>query len=391
MYNKPSIWSRSFIMLAMSNLLMAIAFYFMLPILPVYLVDKLGATKSEIGIILAFYTIAALIIRLFAGWALDTYGRKTIYIIAYILFSALFIGYPLASTVLIFIAIRFMHGLTWGVLTTSGSTIAVDIIPKEKRGEGIGIFGLSMTIGMALGPMIAILIAGESQYQTLFITAIGITLLGVLLALIVQYPKFMKSPSIRVFTFKSLIEKSSIPISLNMILIMFTYGGVLSFIALYGKEIGVENSGLFFLILSIGIGLSRIMSGKIFDKTGPRKVSIIGLSLLIAGFPVLAFVKSILGFHFAAVILGLGFGVIMPTFQAMINNLVEPSRRGAANSTFFTAFDLGIGAGMVGTGILSQWFGFTYTFAISAIVNLVALIVFILNTNKDYSDNLKRS
>jgi MFS family permease len=387
MSNSTSFWSRSFILLALANLLMAISFYFMLPVLPMYLVEKLGATKSEIGVILAFYTIAALIIRLFAGWFLDTYGRRSIYLIAYILFSLLFIGYPLAYSVLLFILIRFLHGLTWGVLTTSGSTIAVDIIPKERRGEGIGVFGLSMTIGMALGPMLAIFIAGDSQYLKLFIAAILITVFGIILTFFIKFPKFSKSPTASAFSFKSLIEKSSIPISLNMMIIMFTYGGVLSFISLYGKEIGVNNSGLFFLILSIGIGLSRIMSGKIFDKSGPRKVSIVGLVLLVMGFPLLAFVKTSLGFHVGAVILGLGFGIIMPTFQVMINNLVEPNRRGAANSTFFTAFDLGIGAGMIGTGILSQWFGFTITFIVSSIFNLFALIVFILNTNRYYHKN----
>jgi predicted MFS family arabinose efflux permease len=129
------------------------------------------------------------------------------------------------------------------------------------------------------------------------------------------------------------------------------------------------------------------MSGKIFDKKGPRKVSIAGLILLVLGFPILAFIKTGLGFHLAAVVLGLGFGIIMPTFQVMINNLVEPNRRGAANSTFFTAFDLGIGAGMIGTGLLSQWFGFTNTFIVSSIFNLFALTVFILNTNRYYHKN----
>jgi len=362
----------------------------MLPILPVYLVDKLGATRGEIGLILAFYTIAALVIRLFAGWALDTYGRRLIYLTAYILFSFLFIGYPMAFTILQFLFIRFLHGLTWGTLTTSGSTISVDLIPPKRRGEGIGIFGLSMTIGMALGPMIAIMITGESNYTALFISAIGITALGLLLALAIRFPEFKSHNSTRALNLKGLIEKSAIPISLNMLLIMFTYGGLLSFIALYGKEIGVNSSGPFFLILSMGIGLSRVGSGRIFDKSGPAKISLLGMILLIIGFPMLALLNNSLGFHLSAVVLGLGFGIIMPTYQAMINNLVAPNRRGAANSTFFTAFDLGIGFGMIGTGLLSQWFGFSITFLISSFIVFLALLFFLFISFNHYKTLLSR-
>lgn len=385
---KPKLWTRDFVFLAIANLLMAIAFYFMLPVLPVYLVDKLGATRSEIGLVLSFYTIAALAIRLFSGWAIDTYGRKTIYLAAYFLFSLIFISYPFAFTIYLFLLVRFVHGLTWGVLTTSSSTIAVDIIPPSRRGEGIGIFGLSMTIGMAIGPMLAIFITGESRYFLLFTSAIATTIIGLVLALMVRYPKFTSLNSARSLKLKGLIEKSAIPVSINMMMIMFTYGGVLSFISLYGKEIGIENSGLFFLILSLGIGFSRIFSGKIFDKSGPKTISIFGFLSLIIGFPILSLINNSLGFHLSAAILGLGFGVIMPTFQAMVNNLVEPSRRGAANSSFFTAFDLGIGFGMIGTGVLSQWFGFSYTFLLFTIIILIALIIFQLYSSFHYKKHI---
>lgn len=378
------LWTKDFIFLAIANLLMAIAFYFMLPILPVYLVDKLGATRSEIGLVLSFYTIAALIIRLFSGWAIDTYGRKAIYLTAFFLFSLTFISYPFAYTILLFLLVRFSHGLTWGVLTTSSSTIAVDIIPSARRGEGIGIFGLSMTIGMAIGPMLAIFITGDSRYFLLFISAISITTVGFLLALMVRYPKFTILKSARSLTLKGLIEKSSLPISLTMMLIMFTYGGLLSFISLYGKEIGIENSGPFFLILSLGIGISRILSGRVFDRSGPKAISMIGLLSLLIGFPLLGLLNSSIGFHISAAILGLGFGVIMPTFQTMINNMVQPNRRGAANSTFFTAFDLGIGLGMIGTGVLSQHFGFTLTFLVFSFLILISSLLFLTSSVKHY-------
>lgn len=374
---KDKLWTRDFALIGIANLLMAIAFYFLLPTLPLYLKDSLKASQSQVGLVLAFYTIAALIIRPFVGYALDSFGRKTIYLISFILFSMLFMGYPLASSIALMIAIRFLHGLTWGSLSTSGSTIAVDLIPVSRRGEGISLFGLSMTIAMAIGPLIAISILGKTSFFGVFVIASTISILGLLLAVFVRFPVYKTNPENQKFSLKRLIEKSSIPLSINMLIITITYGGILSFAALYAKEIGIGNSGPFFLLLAAGIGLSRFFSGKIFDRVGPYKIVVIGLLILISGFPVLSFLKNVIGFHFAAVVIGLGFGIVMPTFQAMINNLVKPDRRGAANSTYFTSFDLGIGIGMVLTGFLSEKIGLSNAFFISSMIISAALVVFL--------------
>lgn len=383
------LWTRSFTLIGIANLLMAIAFYFLLPTLPLYLKNSLGATPSQIGLVLAFYTIAALIIRPFVGYAIDSFGRKSIYLVSFILFSMLFMGYYFALSIGLMIAFRFLHGLTWGSLSTTGSTIAVDIIPVSRRGEGISLFGLSMTIAMAIGPMIAITILGKTDYFWVFVIASSISLVGLALALGIRFPVYKPNPDNRSFLFSRLIEKSSIPLSINILIITITYGGILSFAAIYAKEIGVENSGIFFLLLSVGIGLSRFFSGKIFDKIGPYRIVIIGLLLLMVGFPVLWLLPNSIGFHIAALIIGLGFGIVMPTFQAMINNLVKPDRRGAANSTYFTSFDLGIGIGMVLTGIISEKLGLRNAYLISSVIISVALIVFLTYSYRYYKRKME--
>lgn len=382
------LWTRDFTLIGIANLLMAIAFYFLLPTLPLYLKESLKASQSQVGLVLAFYTIAALIIRPFVGYALDSFGRKTIYLISFVLFSLLFIGYPLASSIALMVVIRFLHGLTWGSLSTSGSTIAVDFIPVSRRGEGISLFGLSMTIAMAIGPLIALSILGKTSFMGVFVIATAISMMGLLLALIIRFPVYKSNPDNRTFSIKRLIEKTSIPLSLNMLIVTITYGGILSFAALYAKEIGVMNSGPFFLLLAVGIGMSRFFSGKIFDRVGPFRIVIIGLILLILGFPILYLIPTSIGFHFAAVVIGLGFGIVMPTFQAMINNLVKPDRRGAANSTYFTSFDLGIGIGMIITGIISEHLGLGNAYLISSILISLALIVFLTYSYGHYKKRI---
>jgi MFS family permease len=363
---------------------MSIAFYFLIPTLPIYLESVLGVMPGYVGLVLATYTIAALLIRPVTGMAVDRKGRKMIYLISFLLFSLIFSVYVTANTLAIMLAIRVVHGLTWGVSTTAGSTVVVDIIPPARRGEGLGIFGLSMTIAMAIGPMLGLWLSASGDYSHLFIGGALLSLAGFILVLLVKYPIYTPPVRSEGLWWKRLIEPSALPVSFNYLLVMISYGGLLSFISIYAHETGIKNPGFFFLVYAIGIALSRMFAGRIFDRHGPLWIAVVGLIFLSVGFPILAFIKGYEGFISSAFILGFGSGIIMPTFQAMVNNLAGPRHRGAANSTLFTALDLGIGLGMIGMGLSSQLIGLTYSFIACSILNLTALICFVLYTQRHY-------
>jgi len=383
-----TIWTRDFIYLCLGSLLMAISFYILIPTLPLYIVNVLKEPKSSVGITLASFTIASLIIRLFAGFALDAHGRKFIYITSFLLFCLIFGFYPFASSIVFLVIIRFIHGFTWGITGTAGSTVAVDLIPPKKRGEGIGFYGLSMTLAMSIGPMIGLFICNDGNYTRMFITATSIAIAGFFLITLIHFPKFNRPEKRKSLKLHTLIEKSSLPASLNTLIIMIPYGAIISFITLYGREIGINNAGPFFMVFAIGIGLTRIYSGKIFDKSGPRTLSISGILLLVLGFLILATIRSYIGFHISAIILGFGFGTLMPLSQAMVNSLVEAHQRGAANSTLFTAFDVGIGTGMILIGFLADHIGLANSYYVCSGICLIALIHSLTFVLKHYHKEL---
>ena len=151
---KEKIWNRDFVLLILSNFLMYITYYAILSALPVYLVSDLHASKMQVGLVVGVYTIASVLVRPFSGFALDKFGRRTIFLSGLIIYTFLLVGYLVALSITSIILLRFAQGLTWGFTTVSGSTIAVDNIPTSKRGEGIGYFSLSTTLGMSVGPVI---------------------------------------------------------------------------------------------------------------------------------------------------------------------------------------------------------------------------------------------
>lgn len=371
-----------------ASLLMFTAFYILLPTLPVFLNKELKIDEGQTGLILAVYTLAALLIRPFTGFMIDRHGRKFFYISALLLFSILFASYPLASAFALILVVRFAHGLVWGVATTTGSTLIVDIVPAARRGEGIGLYGLAMTIPMALGPFTGLHLTQNNNYTFMFLFAGALAFSGFLLTLLIKYPPVPHSGRIS-FSWRNLLESSSLPVTFNLLLINISYGGLVSFISLYALKTGLGNTGLFFLIFAAGITLARLFMGKIFDRHGPKALSVTGILLLVSGHIILGLLINITGFMIAGFLLGLGSGVVFPVFQAMVNNLVPPQRRGAANSTLFSGLDLGIGLGMLITGFLAHSIGLPHTYLIFGALNVVALVYFLAISLTHYQRKLK--
>jgi len=353
------------------------AFYILLPTLPVFLTKELNIEEGKTGIILAVYTLAALLIRPFSGFLIDRFGRKLFYIPSLLLFSIIFILYPVTGIFAWVLVVRFIHGLAWGVATTTASTLIVDIVPAHRRGEGLGLYGLAMTIPMAVGPLTGLQLTLKSDYTMMFLGAGILAFAGFLLTLLIRYPSITLSVS-KTFSWRNLLESSALPVTFNLLLINISYGGLVSFISLYALKTGIGFTGMFFLIFAGGIALARVFVGRIFDRQGPKAVAIAGVLFLILGFTLLGLVIHTVMFLIAGFLLGLGNGIVFPTFQAMVNNLVQPHRRGAANSTLFSGLDLGIGLGMLITGLLAQSIGIPNTYLIYGVLNVLALIYFVL-------------
>ncbi len=379
-----SLWNKDFSLLTLSNFLLCITYYALISTLPIYLADILHADKSAIGLVLAAYTIASVTVRPVSGFALDKFGRKIILISALILYSIIFIGYMFALSIALITVLRFVQGLGWGISTISGSTVAVDIIPDDKRGEGIGFYSLSTTLGMSVGPIIGLFLVHHGSYLTMFFGMFVCSIIAIVCAGIVKVPTNIPHVANMGFNLQSLFEPKAVMPSVNLMVVMMAYGGLLSFVALYGKEMGVHDTSLFFLVFAVGIAISRIAVGKTFDKNGPAVILTVCLLLDIIGFAVLALMKNPVGYFTSAILIGFGNGVVFPVFQTMVNNLAEPAHRGAANSTLYTALDLGMGAGMILIGFISEHTSLSVAFMCCAVICVIGLALFRFRVLNDY-------
>lgn len=367
---------------------MSFSFFILVPTLPFYLRDTFGIGQSMIGFVLSCYTIAVLSIRPFSGFLADTFPRKRVYIIAYCLFVATFFGYFAITTVLaLFIALRIFHGFTFGTLTTTGNTLAIDVMPSSRRGEGLGYYGVMGNLAMAFGPMVGLFIISSGNYQILFWCSIAAGTTGLIFASMVNAPRrppvLQPNKALSIDRF-FLIE--GIPACLSLFMLAIPYGMTTCYMALYATQSGLTSStGLFFTVMAVGLISSRLNSGKRVDCGLVTQT--IRRGIIIAFFGVLA--EPALGtaaewsitagyvvYFVAALLIGYGFGTMFPAFNTLFINLAPHSRRATANATYLTGWDVGIGCGMLLGGFLSEH-SFALCYLTGAGLVIVSLILFI--------------
>lgn len=384
---KEVLWNRDFIITCAAYFLFAFSFNLLMPTIPIYLSKELGVVPSKIGIVLSSYAIALLFIRPFCGYWVDSYARKPLFLLGITLFVATFVGYYFAITILFFVILRFVHGMFWGLATVSANTVAIDIIPASRRAEGIGFFGVNTNIAMAIAPYIAINIYDAYGFHFLITCALAAGILSIIVVLFIRVPKRKKLDEVPPISLDRFILVKGIPILFNQLFLSFGWGTLIAFAVLYGKEIGISNSGLFFLFLAVGIVLSRVVSGKFVDKGYLHVVMMLSLLLISLGFAGFALLHSLYAYCASAFLIGLGYGTLFPALQTIYINMAPASKRGTANSTYLTGFDLGIGMGMlVGAFIADDW-GFANMYLFTAILCFCSLIVYWFNSRKVYEQN----
>lgn len=387
---KEKIWNKNFIIACIGNFLIACSFNLLMPTIPIYLADELGIEHSQIGIVLSSYAIALLIIRPFCGYWVDVYARKPLFLLGISLFISAFFGYYFATTVLFFVVLRFVHGLFWGLSTVSANTVAIDIIPASRRAEGIGYFGVNTNIAMAIAPFIAVNIYDSYGFHFLINCALVMGFLAIVVVCFIKVPVREKLDKIPAMSLDRFLLLKGLPILFNQLFISFGWGTLVAFAVLYGKETGIHNAGVFFLFLAGGIVLSRVTSGKFVDKGHIHKVMATALLVIAMGFLGFAMLHSLYAFCISAFLIGIGYGTLFPALQTIYINMAPSSKRGTANSTYLTGFDLGIGMGMLLGAYIADHYGFSIMYSITAGACLFALLVYWFNSRKVYDKNRLR-
>ena len=342
MKENNKLWSKNFVLIIIINFLVFLNHLMVLSAFPLFITNSKAfaeiGSDTIAGACATVFSLIGVVCRPFVGIMLDSGKRRSILIVGLILMALMPMGYLFASALFVSIALaivcRMAHGVALALSNTTTSTIATDVIPKTRFGEGMGMFGMATALATAIAPSIGQLlmkkasqVGGKTIYdfKYLFIVATVIMVLSLVLF------SFLKMPKINVekkpFSFKNLIDRDALPASLTTLIFLITYGSLENFtikFAMESDDISISG-GVYFALMAVMLFLTRISIGKISDKRGESIFVYSCNGSMFVALMLIAFVPCNVSFIISALLSGYAFGGLEPALQAMAVSIAPPS------------------------------------------------------------------
>ncbi|MDR1761220.1 MAG: MFS transporter [Bacteroidales bacterium] len=389
----PRLWTKNFILVFSSTFAMFFSFYLLVPILPFYVTQELGASETQSGIIISLYILSALCVRPLTTHFVDTLPRKPLYLCCFCLGFAVLGGYLFASSILLFIVLRILHGASFGLGSVTGNTLGLDLMPAERRGEGIGYFGVATNLAMAIGPMTGIFFYTQYDFAAVFVASLVASALGIIAIVSIRYKHKVHNELSHTpppfFSLDRFILKAGVRSMICFSLLGIGYGVIINYIGVYSvrNNFGEAAGGVFFCLQAGGLIIARLSTARLIDRGLVNKLVYSGFSILLIAYILLIQCDSLIMFYFTALLFGIGFGCLTPAFQMQFVNLAPHNRRGTAVSSYYTSWDAGIGLGIAISGYCIEQWGFTVLFILCLSASILSIVWYFWQVQPFYNKN----
>ncbi len=382
---KEKLWNANYCKAMVGNFMLFFSFYLLTPLLPIYLDAQFSADKDLIGLVLSGYVVAALVVRPFSGFIVDSFNRKKVLMLCFFAFFICFTGYIGAGTILMFAIVRTIHGLPFGATTVANSTVAIDVLPSSRRNEGVGFYGLSNNLAMAIAPSAGIYIYSLSgNFQLLFWISLIVAFIGFYAITTIKMPQRATVPGKPKLSMDHFFLSRAWLMAVNILLFGLCWGVMSNYVAIYGKEeLNItDGTGVFFAILSGGLFVSRLYGAKSLRQGKLTENALQGAMLSSLGFTLFACSFGEWGYYLSALLIGLGNGRMYPAFLNMFICVARHDQRGTANSSILTSWDSGMGLGILLGGFLAEYISYSAAFWATAISQITGTLLLLFFTRR---------
>ena len=346
-----------------------------------YRVLELGGSTFAAGLFLGFLTYSSAVSAPFTGALADRFGRRRTLLACSLAIFACSGAYATITSIPWLLSLVAVHGFFWSGLLSASGAYVTDLVPPERRAEGIGYWGLSATFATAFAPNIGLWLFARGSWRWL---CLSIAALNIAMAIIAwrlpddRAERPNRPRSLRATWEQGVIDWRVVFLALTCFLYAFGYGGITSFVALLADARDVHPRGLFFTVLALVVVMTRPFIGRWTDRLGYRRVLLPCFASIAAGYALLPFAHSRVTFVLAAAVFAVGFGSAFPAFAAFVMSHVETNRRAAAYGSIIAAFDTGIGTGSISLGWVVEHVGFEAAYGLAAVVAALAIPYFYL-------------
>ena len=374
------LWSPAFTNYGISSGILYMTQYVLVAALPIVITSELSGSDLDAGLAMTYFQIGTILCRIFAGRLIDGFNKRIVLSISTALFFIIMGLFNFTTSLEAVFVLRGLHGVVFALGTTVMATLAVLVLPPNRKGEGVNMFAIFSNIAMVLGPAIGLYALSSYGSMALYIFLTVMTGLAMVLSNIIPLSKELTLPKqskYKGWHISQFIENKSLPWALMGLFIGFTYSGVLVFIPIELNSMGAGIWGsAFFAIFALMIIISRPIVGKIYARYGSKIIIYTGLGLFILGLFGLGLAITPLAILFTAPLLGLGYGAAQPAFQALAIQSAPIERAGVSTATYFLALDISVGAGSVILAVLASAWGYQYLYMFTALVMVIALALY---------------
>lgn len=374
------LWSPAFTNYGISSGILYMTQYVLVAALPIVITSELSGSDLDAGLAMTYFQIGTILCRIFAGRLIDGFNKRIVLLISTALFFIIMGLFNFTTSLEAVFVLRGLHGVVFALGTTMMATLAVLVLPPNRKGEGVNMFAIFSNIAMVLGPAIGLYALSSYGSMALYIFLTVMTGLAMVLSNIIPLSKELTLPKqskYKGWHISQFIENKSLPWALMGLFIGFTYSGVLVFIPIELNSMGAGIWGsAFFAIFALMIIISRPIVGKIYARYGSKFIIYTGLGLFILGLFGLGLAITPLAILFTAPLLGLGYGAAQPAFQALAIQSAPIERAGVSTATYFLALDISVGAGSVILAVLASAWGYQYLYMFTALVMVIALALY---------------
>lgn len=375
------LWTRAFSLAIAVNFFISLVFYLLMTSMALYAVERFGASDTAAGLTAGSFVLGALAARIFAGKFLDFVGRRRMLLFGLLIYTVASLFYIPAGSLGVLITIRVLHGAAFGLASTAISASVMSLIPAGRRGEGTGYFGISTTLATAVGPFLAVLLVDRTSYGVLYVVTTVCAAASLLVALALKLPERTLTAAETAAKWRmrpaDFFEPRAAAVGSLMLVTGVAYSGVLTFLNSYGQEKEmVAAASAFFLIYAGIVFISRFIVGRLQDRHGDNAVVYPILVSFTVGLGLLAWAPNATVLAVAGAFVGMGFGALMPTAQAIAVTVAPDHRIGIATSTFFLILDAGIGLGPFLLGLLIPLTGFSGMYAVLTGLVAAAMVLY---------------
>ena len=370
----PAFWT-----MALANLCHTASFsaFFLLPL---YILDH-GGKQGDIGVIMGVFALASAVCRPWVAEMIDRIGRKRSYTLGSIFMVVsplLYLGLddPLGSAYPLFLLLRVLHGVGLAICFTAVFTFMADILPQDRLNEGIGMFGISGLLGVAIGPVLAETTLQHFGFGGLFLTAGGLAAVALLAHQPLQESCQECGTRSQASFFGLLKREKFIVVGLLSLFFGFGLAATGGFVAPLAEERGLGIISVYFFCYSGGAIAVRFAGGRLADHLGENRILPYGIGLYMAGLFLLPMTYHQLLLCASGILSGIGHGLLFPQLNTMAVRHEPAAVRGKATGIFTGGIDTGIFAGSFILGYIGDWFGLNVLFVCAGLSMAIALALF---------------